>query len=64
METGYFVDHGQGVTYPLAWVAGVMRWSRWFGVRAAREEKTPVTTYRCPQCGMLASYARPGNWPI
>ena len=63
MEAGYFIDHGHGATYPQAWVAGVAQWSRWLGMRIPREEKKPVTTYRCPQCGLLESYARPGKWP-
>jgi hypothetical protein len=25
--------------------------------------KMPVTTFRCPRCGRLDSFARPGKWP-
>ncbi|HYC93638.1 MAG TPA: hypothetical protein VEO54_30820 [Thermoanaerobaculia bacterium] len=63
MERGYMIDHGYGVTYPMAWVAGVPRWSKWWGLKVKREEKIPVASYRCPQCGRLESYAKPGPWP-
>jgi hypothetical protein len=63
MEAGYLVDHGHSAIYPAAWVAGVPRWSRWLGLRLKRKEKVPVATFRCPRCGRLVSYARPGPWP-
>lgn len=63
METGFMVDHGHGITYPAAWVAGPAKWSRWFGMRVKRSEKVPVTTFRCPRCGRLESFAQPGEWP-
>ena len=63
MEPGYLVDHGHGVAYPAAWVAGVPEWSRWFGLKVKRKDKVPVTTFRCPRCGRLDSFGRPGAWP-
>ena len=63
MEGGYLVDHGYGAVYPVAWAAGVPRWSRWLGLRIRNDEKMPVVTYRCPQCGRLDSVAQPGKWP-
>jgi hypothetical protein len=63
MERGYLVDHGQGILYPTAWAAGEPRWSSWLGLRVKRHELLPVTTYRCVECGLLESYARPGSWP-
>lgn len=63
METGFLIDHGHGAAYPGAWVAGIAKWSRWLGLQVRREQKMPVTTYRCPECGVLQSFARPGKWP-
>ncbi len=63
MERGFLIDHGYGANYPMAWAAGVARWSRWLGLKVTREEKMPVATYRCPQCGKLESFAQPGKWP-
>lgn len=63
MEAGYFVDHGYGAVYPVGWVAGVASWSRWLGLRLKGKTKVPVTTFRCPGCGRLDSFARGGSWP-
>jgi hypothetical protein len=63
METGFLVDHGHGVVLPAAWVPGVPEWSRWRGLRLKGRTKMPVTTFRCPECGRLESFARPGSWP-
>ncbi len=63
MEPGYLVDHGHGAVYPTAWAAGTPKWSRWLGLRVRREDKLPVTTYRCSSCGRLESYAQVGPWP-
>ena len=63
MERGFLLDHGHGATYPQAWAAGLVRWSRWFGVRMNQKDKVPVITYRCPECGVLTSYAHSGKWP-
>lgn len=63
MEKGFLTDHGYSVTYPAAWVEGVAEWSRWTGLKLRKREKLPVTTFRCPSCGLLESYAQPGKWP-
>lgn len=64
MERGYVLDHGYGTTaYPSAWIVGLPEWSRWTGLKLRRKTKLPVTTYRCPNCGRLESFAMPGKWP-
>ena len=63
MEQGTLVDHGHGAAYPAAWVAGVVPWSRWTGLKLKGKEKLPVTTYRCPRCGRLELFSNPGKWP-
>jgi hypothetical protein len=63
MEPGYFLDHGHGVIFPIAWVAGMPKWSKWRGLKLKGTTKMPVMTFRCAQCGRLDSFAHPGNWP-
>jgi hypothetical protein len=63
LDRGYLVDHGYGVTYPVAWVAGKPEWSRWTGLKLKNRRKMPVTTLRCPRCGRLESFALDGPWP-
>jgi hypothetical protein len=63
MEAGFLVDHGYGVVYPAAWIAGVAEWNWWRGLNLKRRDKMPVTTFRCPGCGLLESYAERGKWP-
>jgi ribosomal protein L37E len=62
-EPGMLVDHGYGIIYPLAWVAGAPRWSRWFGLRLAGRPKLPVVTYRCTRCGRTESFVKDESWP-
>ncbi len=54
MQEGYLADE-----------ASVARWyggppKRWLGMPLVRWAKTqlPITTYRCPSCGYLESYAK------
>ena len=63
MEPGYVVDHGYGLVYPSAWIAGLPEWSRWTGLKLRHKTKVPVTTFRCLHCGRLESFAMPGKWP-
>lgn len=63
MEPGYMVDHGYGVVYPTAWVAGTPEWSRWHGLKLKKRAKLPVTSFRCSRCGRLDSFARQDKWP-
>jgi hypothetical protein len=54
MEVGYTRSYG---FIPVHWVTGepVRGWWGGFGRGGAQ---LPVLTYRCPNCGCLASYAR------
>ena len=63
MERGFVVDHAYYSSYPSSWVAGLVEWSRWSGLKIKGREKLPVTTFRCPRCGRLESFAMPGKWP-
>jgi hypothetical protein len=59
MDPGYFVDHTYGAMLPAAWVPGIPRKTRWRGFIIRKQDKVPVTTFRCVRCGRLQSYA----WP-
>lgn len=63
MEAGFLLDHGYGAIYQSAWIAGTPEWSRWTGLKLEGRPKLPVTSYRCPTCGRLETYARHGKWP-
>ena len=57
LESGFRPDKGHGYRHYIStWVAGepVRSWFGWLSVKAPLD----VTTYRCPSCGYLASYAR------
>jgi hypothetical protein len=62
-ERGLLVDHGYGIIYPLAWIAGTGRWSKLFGLRLRGQRKMPVVTYRCTNCGRIESFVEDEKWP-
>ena len=57
MEEGFLIDRGHhnSVAQP-EWTAGQPQ-KTWLGIRV-KGDKYPATTYRCPRCGLLQSYAR------
>jgi hypothetical protein len=59
MEPGYILDQGYGTVSPSAWVAGRPERSRWTGLKLRGKDRLPVTTFRCPKCARLESFA----WP-
>jgi hypothetical protein len=58
MEEGFIMDADYGTTLVARWVAGRPEPSFWTGTKTGGKEKRALTTYRCPQCGYLESYAR------
>ncbi len=63
METGYMLDRGHGNSPNLAqWVEGAPEKHRvlglWFGLKTKDRDVLEVSTWRCPRCGLLESYAR------
>ena len=58
MEEGFIKDVGYGDVQPSKWVEGAPEKSFWTGVTTRGKEQVQVTTYRCPRCGYLESYAR------
>ena len=61
MESGYVP--GVDVTYPgvlgkQQWFAGEPKEAFLGGIKIDRDCLIPVTTFRCPKCGYLESYAK------
>ena len=60
MEAGFVLDHQAHATgTQSAWIDGAPEPSFWTGVKLKGHQRMPVTTYRCPGCGFLESYAPP-----
>ena len=48
----------RGGTHVSEWVEGVPEPGFWQGLKLGDRLRLPVETWRCPACGLLASYAR------
>ena len=57
MEPGFVLDQTYGANTQASWIEGAPERSFWTGVRLKDRQRMPVTTYRCPGCGYLESYA-------
>lgn len=58
MEEGFSTDSTVGGILVPTWIAGLPERSFWSGTRIQGKDRFPITSYRCPQCGYLESYAR------
>jgi hypothetical protein len=59
MDDGFIVDHGHLNSPTQAeWTGGPPTRSWYGGLKLKNRIHLPVTTYRCPACGLLQSYAR------
>lgn len=59
MNEGFLLDHTHGGIGQSQWTEGQPRRSFWTGVVVKKKARVDVTTYRCPRCGYLESYAAP-----
>ena len=60
MESGWVPDNTHGGLQQENWCPGVPQPSFWTGLTVEKRDKViPVTTFRCPNCGYLESYAIP-----
>ena len=59
MEPGFVLDHGSSGVAVSTWVGGLPERSRWTGLKLKGRVQIPVTTFRCPHCGRLESFAPP-----
>jgi hypothetical protein len=50
--------YGEDYSSPPEWAEGQPERSFWTGVKVKDKERHPVSTFRCPACGYLESYAR------
>lgn len=58
MEAGFFLDDIDAEIHKAQeWVSGQPKRSWWAGLDLKGNERHAVTTYRCPKCGYLESYA-------
>ncbi len=57
MTDGFLLDHAHGTQTTVEWVEGAPKRSFWTGISTAHSRRYNVTTFRCEQCGFLASYA-------
>jgi hypothetical protein len=60
MESGWVPDNTHGGLLRENWCPGEPQPSFWMGLKVEKRDKViPVTTFRCPNCGYLESYAIP-----
>ena len=57
MEPGFVLDQTYGAMTQSAWIEGPPERSFWTGLKVKGRDRLPVTTFRCPECGFLESYA-------
>ena len=58
MEEGFLLDHGHHNAGSVSrWVEGVPVKSMWTGIKTKDRKVRPITSYRCPDCGLLLDYA-------
>ena len=58
MQAGFLLDDvDSGSHKEQEWVGGRPKPSWWGGLDLKDRERYKVTTYRCPECGYLESYA-------
>ena len=58
MGPGWVVDNTHA-RYQENWSPGAPQRSFWTGLKLEKDKIIPVTTFRCPSCGYLESYALP-----
>lgn len=62
MTRGFLLDGSQGERLGVTrWVEGEPEKSFWLGLKTGDRTVIEVTTYRCPKCGRLESFAQPGE---
>lgn len=58
MEAGFTLDvTDPGTSQQAQWVDGTAERSIWTGLKLKGHVAMPITTWRCPACGLLESYA-------
>lgn len=59
LEVGFILDNmnGEGARMPAEWVEGKPLKSWWGGLKTSGRRNFPVSSFRCPKCGLLREYA-------
>jgi hypothetical protein len=57
MQPGFVLDVTHGGSTQSSWIEGAPEWSTWTGLKLKGRTRLRVTTFRCPACGYLESYA-------
>ena len=57
MTDGFLLDRSYGGQAPTEWVEGAPKRALLGGVSLSHTRRYAVSTFRCEQCGFLASYA-------
>ena len=65
MEDGFIVDQGYGTSTQAGWVEGPPQISMWTGALklGSTRDQRKITTFCCPKCGFLESYAETETEP-
>jgi DNA-directed RNA polymerase subunit RPC12/RpoP len=58
MDDGFIKAESSGMIYASKWVKGAPEKSFWTGTKTSGKQQVAITTYRCPSCGYLESYAK------
>ncbi len=59
MEEGYILDGTRHGDKPAEWIEGPPQYSIWTGLKLKGRDRLKITTFCCPKCGFLESYAKP-----
>lgn len=57
MEKGFVIDGRHSGFVQQQWSSGIPQSSFWMGLKLDKDRIVSVTTWRCPECGYLESYA-------
>ena len=57
MDEGFTIDDTYGALVQAAWAEGKPKRSVWTGISVKKDERHPITTFRCSRCGFLESFA-------
>jgi hypothetical protein len=61
MESGFVLDGRHEGFAQEQWYSGKAKPSFWMGLKLEKDKIITVTTWRCPKCGYLESYAVRGD---
>ena len=62
MDEGHIVDFANNAAVSSQWAPGKPQWGKLLGfvlgaIKVNKSELMETTTFRCPKCGLLKSYA-------